>query len=263
VPDFTGKRCVVTGAASGIGQAVARRLTAEGAQVVSLDRNEPAVDVAAHLKVDLADPASIDAALAGLDGRFDGLVNTAGVPGTAPADVVFAVNALAVRHLTEAMLPRLHPGGSVVVVSSIAGLGWPARLDALKEVLATGTFSEGATWLADHPPEGNAYTFSKEVITFYVMTKALALNESKLRINAVLPGPVETPILADFEQTMGKDTLDAVKALCGRHAEPDDIAGVICFLLSDDAGWINGVPIFADRGIAASVLSGIIPAPEI
>ncbi|MDX3225022.1 coniferyl-alcohol dehydrogenase [Streptomyces sp. ME19-01-6] len=261
--EFTNKRCVVTGAASGIGQAVAHRLIGEGARVVGLDRNEPSVGVSAHIKVELADPESIDAALAELDGEFDALVNVAGVPGTAPADVVFAVNALAVRHLTEAMLPRLNPGGSVVIVSSIAGLGWPARLDTVKEVLATESFAEGAAWFAANPQEGNAYNFAKEVTTVYVLTKALALNEKGLRINAVLPGPVETPILADFEQTMGKDTLDGVKALLGRHAVPDDIAGAIRFLLSDDARWINGLPLIADRGIAASIASGLIPAPEI
>jgi len=75
---FDGKRFVVTGAASGIGDAVAERLLAAGAEVVSLDRNTPTAKVNRHVEVDLANPRSIDAALEQLDGPFDGLMNVAG-----------------------------------------------------------------------------------------------------------------------------------------------------------------------------------------
>jgi len=261
--DFAGKRYIVTGAASGIGQAVAERLIAAGATVHSLDRNQPAAKVDKHIPVDLADVASIDAAIADLDGEFDGLLNIAGVPGTAPAETVLAVNTLAVRHLTESLLGRLVEGGSIVIVSSTAGFGWPARLETIKELLATDTFEEGVQWFRENPQEGNAYNFSKEVTTVYTMTMGLAVRESGLRINAVLPGPVETPILADFEKSMGKDNLDGVKELLGRHATPDDIAKAVLFLASDDAGWINGHPLVVDGGISGSVLTGLVPVPEI
>ena len=99
--EFANKRYVVTGAASGIGHAVAEKLLATGAEVHSLDRNTPTAAVTSHIEVDLANPRSIEAAVEQLEGRFDGLMNVAGVPGTAPADVVLAVNALAVRELTE------------------------------------------------------------------------------------------------------------------------------------------------------------------
>jgi NAD(P)-dependent dehydrogenase (short-subunit alcohol dehydrogenase family) len=79
----------------------------------------------------------------------------------------------------------------------------------------------------------------------------------------VLPGPVETPILVDFEETMGKDTLDGIKELLGRHATPDDIADAVVFLASDAAGWINGHALVVDGGISGAVLSGVVPAPEI
>src|SRR6516165_4819448 len=96
--EFTGRRYVVTGAASGIGHAVAEKLLAAGAEVYCLDRNVPTAPVTRHIAVDLSNPRSIDAAVEQLDGEFDGLMNVAGVPGTAPADLVLAVNALAVRH---------------------------------------------------------------------------------------------------------------------------------------------------------------------
>jgi NAD(P)-dependent dehydrogenase (short-subunit alcohol dehydrogenase family) len=263
VSEFNGRRYVVTGAASGIGHAVAEQLLATGAEVVSLDRNTPTAAVTRHIEVDLANPRSIDAALEQLDGDFDGLMNVAGIPGTAPADLVLAVNSLAVRHLTEAFFERLTPGGTVTIVSSTAGFGWPARLDAIRDLLATDTFEEGAAWFKAHPQQGNAYNFSKEVTTVYTLSMGLALAQMGFRINAVLPGPVETPILADFEESMGKDTLDGVKEMLGRHAAPDDIANAVVFLASDAASWINGHALVVDGGITGAVLSGVVPAPEI
>ena len=261
--EFVGKRYVVTGAASGIGQDVAAQLIKAGAQVYSLDRNTPTVPVDRHVTVDLADEASIDTAIAGLDGTFDGLVNVAGVPGTAPADLVLAVNFLAVRHLTESLFDRLVPGGAIVIVSSTAGFAWPNRLPAILELLATDSYAEGAQWFTDHPQDGNAYNFSKEAATVYTMTMGLAVAENGLRINAVLPGPVQTPILTDFEESMGKDNLDGIKELLGRHAEPEDITPPILFLLSDASRWVNGHQLIADGGISGAVLTGLVPAPEI
>lgn len=263
MPDLHGKRYVVTGAASGIGRATAEMLLARGAEVYCMDRNPPTAAVTRHIEVDLANPRSIDAAVEQLEGQFDGLMNIAGIPGTAPADLVLAVNSLAVRHLTESFFERLVPGGSVTIVSSTAGFRWPERLDAIRDLLATDTFEEGASWFKENPQPGNAYNFSKEVTTVYAMSMGLALGEMGFRINAVLPGPVETPILADFEETMGKDTLDGLKDLLGRHATPDDVANAVLFLASDAARWINGHALVVDGGITGAVLSGVVPAPEI
>ncbi|TVX95995.1 SDR family oxidoreductase [Mycolicibacterium porcinum] len=261
--NFSGKRYVVTGAASGIGQAVAQRLLDAGAEVHCLDRNAPSLAVTSHTEVDLSNPQSIDAAIEALDGLFDGLLNVAGIPGTAPADLVVAVNSLAVRHLSEAFLERLRTGGSVTIVSSTAGFGWTLRLDAIRDLLATDSFEEGADWFKANPQQGNAYNFSKEVSTVFALSMGLAFAEMGFRINAVLPGPVETPILVDFEETMGKDTLDGLKHLLGRHARPDDIADVILFLASDEARWVNGQALAIDGGISGAVAAGVVPAPEI
>jgi len=261
--EFEGKRYVVTGAASGIGNRVAEKLIDARATVYSLDRNQPTAAVAKHVPVDLADVGSIDKALQELDGQFDGLLNIAGIPGTLPGDVVMKVNTFATRHLVEAMLPQLVSGGSIVIASSTAGFRWPEHLETIKKLLATDTYEEAVQWWADNPQPGNAYNFSKEVITVYTMTMGLAVAELGLRINAVLPGPVETPILVDFEESMGKDTLDGLKELLGRHAAPDDIAEAILFLASDNARWVNGHPLTIDGGVSGSVFTGLIPAPEI
>jgi NAD(P)-dependent dehydrogenase (short-subunit alcohol dehydrogenase family) len=261
--DFSGKRFVVTGAASGIGHAVAERLLSAGAEVHCLDRNQPTAQVTRHIEVDLANPHSIDTAVEQLDGEFDGLMNIAGIPGTAPADLVLAVNSLAVRHLTELFFERLKPGASITIVSSTAGFGWPQRLDPIRDLLATDSFEEGAAWFKANPQQGNAYNFSKEVSTVYTMSMGLALAEMGFRINAVLPGPVETPILVDFEESMGKDTLDGLKNLLGRHADPGDVAEVVLFLAGDVARWVNGQALAVDGGITGAVASGVVPAPEI
>ena len=261
--DVRGLRCVVTGAASGIGEEVARQLIAGGASVTALDLKAPAEPVDRFVECDLADPASIDRAVGELGSGWDVLCNVAGVPGTAPAGLVMKVNFLGLRHLTEQFFDRLNPGGAIVVVASMAGFGWPQRVDSIRDLLATDDFAAGLEWLERNPIAGNAYNFSKEVATVYVMTMGLALAERQLRINAVSPGPVETPILTDFEATMGKENLDGVRDLVGRHATPADIAPAVVFLASRDAGWLNGVNIGADGGIGGAVVSGLIPAPEI
>jgi NAD(P)-dependent dehydrogenase (short-subunit alcohol dehydrogenase family) len=261
--DVQGLRCLVTGSASGIGDAVVRRLVAGGAEVVSLDRNKPTAEVAQHVEVDLADPASIDSALEQIEGEFDVLANVAGIPGTQPGELVFKVNFLGMRHLVESMFPRLRTGGSIVIVSSTAGFQWPARLDLIKDLLTRETFADGLAWYAEHPPTGNAYNFSKEAATVYTLMMGGAVRDiNELRINAVLPGPVETPILVDFEESMGKDTLDGVKAFLGRHATAEDIAGPIVFLASRDSAWINGTTLIADGGISGALLTGLVPPPE-
>ncbi len=261
--EFAGKHYVVTGAASGIGHSVAEQLLDAGASVTSLDRHQPRVAVTRHIEVDLSNPRSIDAALESLVGPYDGLMNVAGVPGTAPGDVVVAVNSLAVRQLSEAFFERLVPGGSITIVSSTAGFGWPERLETIRDLLATDTFEEGAAWFKANPQQGNAYNFSKEVTTVYTQSMGLAVAQMGLRINAVLPGPVETPILVDFEESMGKDALDGVKDLLGRHAEPEDIASVVLFLATDAARWVNGQALAVDGGITGAVVTGVVPKPEI
>jgi NAD(P)-dependent dehydrogenase (short-subunit alcohol dehydrogenase family) len=261
--ELAGTRYAVTGAASGIGHATAEKLMAAGAEVISLDRNTPRAAVSHHIEVDLANPRSIDAALERVNHDFDGLMNIAGIPGTAPADLVLAVNSLAVRHLTEAFFERLRPGGTVTIVSSTAGFGWPQRLETIRDLLATDTFEEGAAWFKAHPQQGNAYNFSKEVTTVYAMSMGLAMSQMGFRINAVLPGPVETPILVDFEESMGKDNLDGIKELLGRHATAEDVADAILFLASDAARWINGHALVVDGGITGAVLSGVVTPPEI
>ncbi|MET0449524.1 MAG: coniferyl-alcohol dehydrogenase [Aeromicrobium sp.] len=257
------RRVLVTGAASGIGDEVARRFVDAGDEVTSLDLKDPSVTVARHVHCDLSDPTSIEQAVAALDGTYDVLCNVAGVPGTAPSEVVLKVNLLGLRQLTESVVEQIAEGGAIVNVASIAGFGWPKRLDTIRELLATDTFDEGLAWFAENPQEGNTYNFAKEALTVYTMLMAPVFWESGVRMNAVSPGPVDTPILTDFEESMGKETLDALSTFIGRHATPADIAGPVLFLAGPDSGWINGHNIVVDGGISGAVNSGMVPPPEI
>jgi NAD(P)-dependent dehydrogenase (short-subunit alcohol dehydrogenase family) len=262
VSGVEGMRCAVTGAASGIGDAVARVLARSGASVTSLDIKEPTARVDHHIPCDLSDPDSIGAAVEALGTAHDALVNVAGVPGTLPDDTVIKVNFLGLRLLSESLTPRLRDGGAIVNVASTAGWQWPERLPLLLEFVATASFDEGLAWFqANAPADVPAYFFSKEAVIVYTMRACQSAWARGIRVNSVSPGPVQTPILGDFEDSMGKDTLDGVKAIVGRHATPEDIAPLAVFLASPASRWVNGANLFADGGALGGVLSGVVAMP--
>jgi NAD(P)-dependent dehydrogenase (short-subunit alcohol dehydrogenase family) len=243
---FSGKRIVVTGAASGIGLATAELLAREGAEVIAVDiAGEPPLECC-----DLSRPSDIDALVGRLDGPIHGLCNVAGLPGSHSAEQVMAVNFLGLRHLTEALLPRLADGGAVVNVASAAGSGWRQRIDLNRALIATPDFASGLAWCRAEAMSGpDAYNFSKEAVIVYTMAVSAARRERGISVNSVSPGAVETPILADFYATMDSDLLDQLKDQAGgRNGRPEEIAPAIAFLLGDDAHWINGTDLMVDGG---------------
>lgn len=244
---FTGRTIVVTGAARGIGAALATRLRARGATVFAIDRQ--AVAEGPSLAVDLSDPGAVAAAAGQLPARIDGLACVAGVPGTLDPGTVLAVNFVGTRDLAQLCLPRMSAGAACVFVSSVTAhrCTWPSQaLEALARADAVSApgFLEGLDGTA-------AYELSKRVLNHWILTRLPQFSESGLRANIVSPGPVQTAILADFETSIGKDRLDAAAAIAGRHAQPEEIAAAIAFLLGPDAGWINGVELKVDGGYHA------------
>ena len=105
----------------GSGPKIARLARFQGAHVIGMDRNDPMLTLDGYVKVDMADPAAIDAATKALPARIDGLINAAGVSGLADKELVAKVNYLGLRHLTEALIPNLQNGGAVVNITSILG----------------------------------------------------------------------------------------------------------------------------------------------
>ncbi|NNH60447.1 glucose 1-dehydrogenase [Rhizobium laguerreae] len=243
---LTGKVAVVTGASKGIGAAIAKALAAEGAQVVvnyasskaGADAVVQAIDaaggkaIAVQGDVSKAEQAQgvVDAAIKEF-GKLDVLVNNSGVYEFAPIGEVteehyrrmFDVNVLGVLLTTQAAAKHLGEGGSVINISSVVtSLGLPAS------AVYTGT--KGAV-------EGINSVLAKE------------LGPRKIRVNAILPGMVETEgahsagvIGSDLQQTMVAQTP------LGRIGQPDDIADIAVFLASDDARWLTGERLVASGG---------------
>ncbi|KAB0547025.1 SDR family oxidoreductase [Pseudomonas argentinensis] len=247
------KTLIVTGAASGIGAEVARLARCAGARVIALDRHEPQISVHAYHAVDLGDPASIDQVIARLPERIDGLCNIAGVPGTAPAELVGRVNYLGLRHLSEGLLPRL-AGGCIVNAASILGAEWPQRLEAHKALAAAAGFEAGSTWLDANPVEqATCYQYFKEALIVWSYQNASPWSrEHDVRLNCVAPGPVFTPILGDFVQMLSDERLERDGRHMKRPALADEVAAVVLFLCSDAARWVCGANIPVDGGLAAS-----------
>ncbi|WP_028221282.1 coniferyl-alcohol dehydrogenase [Paraburkholderia oxyphila] len=244
----------ITGAASGIGAQTARLLIAQDVEVIALDRHAPDFAVARFIQVDLADPASIDAAATLLPDALAGLCNVAGVPGTAGADKVARVNYLGLRQLTEAALPKIARSGSIVNVASTAGQNWQDRRALHVELAATRNFDDGLNWLAQHPvSDPGAYAYFKEALIVWTMTRAAALRSAAgIRINCISPGPTDTPILKDFRVTLGAANVDDAIRRAGGVGTPLAIAPAIVFLLQSESAWITGANLPVDGGLLAS-----------
>ena len=250
---LTGKTIIVTGAASGIGAATARLVKAWGGRVIAVDRHEPADPVDAYFAADLSDRAAIDALVQALPAGAHGLANIAGLPPTRPAAEVLTVNLVGLKHLTLRLVPKLADGASIVNLASLAGLDWaealPASAPARISISKASRRSARAT--ASRAPA--ATVFSKEALIAWTHRNRWTWRDRGIRMNAVSPGPVETPILPDFVATLGARA-EAEMAVMDRPGRPQDIAPVVGFLLSDASGWIRGANLPVDGGLHAYVL---------
>ena len=250
-----GKTIVITGVSSGIGSDTAKLLRLQGARVIGVDRNDPMLTLDGFVKADLSTPGAIDDAIAQLPQRIDALCNVAGVPGTAPVDLVARVNYLGLRHLTLGLLDRMS-GGSVVNISSILGAEWPARLEPHRALGQTASFADGQAWLAQHPvPQETCYQYFKEALIVWTITQSQKLfMQHNVRMNCVAPGPVFTPILGDFVQMLGQERVEKDAHRMKRPAFSDEIAPVIAFLCSDASRWVSGINLPVDGGLASTYI---------
>jgi NAD(P)-dependent dehydrogenase (short-subunit alcohol dehydrogenase family) len=257
------KTYVVTGISSGVGAAVAADLTARGARVIGIDRVPPQADIAAFHLCDLTDPRQIDRTLSEIRGPLDGLVNIAGVPGSLPVETVVKVNYLALRRLTEGLLPRLSDFGAVVNVASTAGANWRERVAMVKSLITVEGWEEGLRhFLGFGLDSVRAYDVSKEAVILYSMLVSSRERHRGVRVNTVSPGAVETPILRSFYDTMGADLLTRLREQAGgRDARPEEIAGPVAFLLSRDAGWVNGADLIVDGGAEVTMTLADLARP--
>ncbi|MGI5200192.1 coniferyl-alcohol dehydrogenase [Spirillospora sp. CA-108201] len=258
--DYSGRRAVVTGCASGIGEQLAAQLATRGAQVIGLDRRRPSVRVEAFHPVDLADSASISAAAAAIDGPVDALFNVAGISGTAGLTTIIGVNFVGTRELTEALLPRMPAGAAIANTGSIAGSHYRRRQDLVAGLLNTTARDEARRWCDEHADElGTGYSVSKDAIIWYTLHRSVELAERGIRMNCVCPGLTETPILADSRRARGDAFLDGIPMPLGRVAEPAEQAAVLAFASSPGASYLNGQVLWVDGGYMAGVETGRFP----
>lgn len=250
---LTGKKVIVTGAASGIGAETAKQLMAAGAKVIAVDRNPPEVQVDAFHQVDLMDEAALDQLIETLKPlKADGLANIAGVPPTAPPDVVLSVNLVALKRLTLGLVDSFSDNASIVNLASLAGIGWEGEIANIKA--ADGLrYADVANFCAQNDiTNNNSYFFSKQALVAWTLEHRWTWRARGIRMNAVSPGPVETPILADFLETLGERAEEDMRIM-DRPGRPTDIAPVVVFLLSSGSVWLRGTNIAADGGMRANI----------
>jgi NAD(P)-dependent dehydrogenase (short-subunit alcohol dehydrogenase family) len=258
---YDGRRVVVTGCASGIGEHVARQLIELGAEVVGLDRRRAVQQLKEFHEVDLADPASIGQAASAIGGHVDSLFNVAGVSsGIGDPLLVVTINFLGTRQFTEALIPTMPAGSSIVSVSSLAASDYLENKHVTAGLVDTTTFDEGIEWCRLHPDglADGGYRLSKEAIILYCMKNAVPLGARGIRINCTGPGVTETPILDQLRSAYGQDYLDAIAQPLGRDAQPSEQAAVLLFLNSTAASYITGQVLWVDGGNVASQIASTL-----
>ena len=242
-----GRVAVVTGAAGGIGAAITRRLAADGARVLAVDLKEPAdlpdgaVPHAADVSAAADVRAFVERAVTELGGLHI-LCNNAGIEGAVTSlaeypddafDEVLAVNVrgpfLGMKHAIPHMTAA--GGGAIVNTASVAGLRGSARI--------------------------HAYTASKHALVGLTRSAAAELAPLNIRVNAVCPSPIETRMMRSLEE--GIDPANprvvhdfiAASIPMGHYGEPEDVADVVAFLVSDAARFVTGVALPVDGGMTA------------
>lgn len=265
---YDGRRAVVTGCASGIGEHVVRQLTELGAEVIGLDKRRPDFAIDEFYEVDLADQTSIESAVGAVTGRVDALFNVAGVSsGIGDPPLVVTINFLGMRHATEALIPKMAAGSSIVSVSSLAAAAYREHLAEVAPLICTATMQEGIDWCAGHPDAlGTGYQLSKEAIILYTMRSATPLGARGIRINCTGPGVTETPILDQLRTAYGQGFLDDIPKPLGRVSGPAEQAAALLFLNSNAASYISGQVLWVDGGnvgaaIARELEEGRAPWP--
>lgn len=255
---YQGKRALVVGGATGMGAAAAELVQDAGAEVVVMDYAEVTLPGVKAVNVNLSDKASIDAAVGELGGPVHALFSCAGVADGTPG--IERINFIGHRHLIDRLLAAdLLPRGSAIgMISSFAGIGWQANLELLNEYLAIGDFDAATRWVEEHNKAD--YMWSKMAINAYVAREAFGLLKRGIRINAILPGPTNTPLARANEEMWLGFGADYREELGIEASAPIEQAYPLVFLCSDAASGVTGITMVTDAGYYAAGLTGSFEA---
>ena len=255
------KNVVITGAASGMGQAAAQLLVDAGAHVYALDIAAVTVPVSGSFKVDMKDAATIDAALEQLPQEIYAVFNCAGVP-SPPFSVedTVLINFTGLRYLTEGLLDRISEGGGIVSIASTAGMGWKPNLDLVKEFLSLDNSHDTATrWLREHSQVvRDGYGFSKQCIIVYTMTMAKELAKKGVRINCIAPSPTDSGFMKILkgEGEIPDEAVELFLPSNGKYATGAEMGAPLVMLNSKLASFVSGNNLPVDFGYCAEVFTG-------
>lgn len=259
---FNNRTALIIGGATGMGAATAKLLADLGADLIVLDVAEVDYPVNKFLKIDLRDKGAVDAVLEQLDEPIDAVFACAGVAdGTGG---IMQINFISQRYIIDRLVAsgRLVRGGAVLMISSVAGLPWQQNIVQVREFLACDSWEAAETWLANNEGNDN-YSFSKQAVNGYIAAAAMPMLREGVRINAILPGPTDTPLAranADVWLSFAQDYRESVGVEC---LAPEQMASVMAFLASDAASGINGISLLVDQGHVSSAIAGTHPEPAI
>lgn len=260
---YRGKTVVLTGGASGMGEAAARLLGDLGATVHIADIVKPKVACASYNHVDLSDPASVDAAVASLAsvGPIDFLFPIAGVPPHAVGALTcMQINYAGTRQFTEALIPQVRDGGTICLITSTAARGWLHHLAESLEVVALDPLEVREFYEANPDKLRDGYSSSKELLTVWIHKAAIALAEQRrIRLVGIAPCATGTPFMEESAKVLGQAFMDAYPhPLLGRMPTGEEQAWSLLLLSSPLNAAVTGAVLATDQGNVGGTITGAL-----
>lgn len=262
---YAGKTVVVTGGASGMGEATARILGDLGAEVHIVDIQPPKVACASFHRCDLSNFAEARATAKALHavGPIHFVFPCAGIPPhVLGALQCMKVNYIGARCFVEALLPAVADGAGIALIASDAAMGWQKNLAQSLEMLAIADPDEAVAWVEADPAKRlrDGYTTSKEMLVVWVQQAAVKLGETRrIRFNATGPCPTRTAFMEQSLPVLGEDFLDTWPyPSLGRAATAEEQAWPLVLLNSPLNAAVTGAFLYTDQGFASGVFTGAI-----
>jgi NAD(P)-dependent dehydrogenase (short-subunit alcohol dehydrogenase family) len=250
---------VVTGSASGLGAAIRTRLEDEGARVIGIDL--AGADIEADLSSPAGRSAAMNAVLSATNRSFDGLVVCAGLgPHVKPVSKLVSVNYYGAVEVLDGLRPALAAGvqpAAVAISSNSIGMvpiEDPSLIDAMIDE------GEAAALAISEQFDGaSVYAMTKIALARAVRRRALDWGRAKVRLNAVAPGPIVTPLLqGSLDDPVLGPMVEALPIPLERRGEPEDVAAAVSFLLNAESSFVHGSLLFVDGGTDALVRPDIV-----